>query len=116
MLILFDGHWNKLNEQGGMAMIPINNTDPVLLEELEKARRDWHYSVRQLDFAQEDFVECAVQRINSALAQYLTLLKQAKKCGLTAWDLPLKPLSIETESVHGQGSSITDTAELNQTK
>jgi len=110
MLILFDGRWNKLNEQGGMAMIPIDKAkDPILLEEIEKARREWHHSVRQLDFAEEGFVEYAVHRINSALAQYIALLKQAQKCGLTAWDVPLRPLTTNENSNNSKAGAIPDT-------
>lgn len=81
-------------------MIPIINgkADDPLLREIERARLEWHEAVRQLDFAETEFIDYAVFRINSALAQYIALLKEAKKCGLTAWDIPLRPPANEPES------------------
>lgn len=74
-------------------MIPIfkrKPDDPLLLE-IEKARAQWHQAIRLLDFAETAYIDYAVFQINTALAQYMALLREARKSGLTAWDLPLSP-------------------------
>lgn len=74
-------------------MIPMfkRKADDPLMLEIERARLEWDRAVRQLDFAETAYIDHAVFRINCALAQYTALLKEARKNGLTAWDLPLRP-------------------------
>lgn len=64
------------------------------MEEIEKARRECRDAELMLNFADPDFIEHAVCRVNAARSQFNALIRAAKKQGLQAWPEPL-PLGDE---------------------
>lgn len=66
-----------------------------LLEEFEQARKDYGAAQLMLNFADSDFVDHAVHRVNTSQSQLNALIRVAKKQGLQAWTHPLRPLATE---------------------
>lgn len=60
-----------------------------LLEEIEQVRKDCREAQMMLNFADADFIDQAVFRINMANSQLDALLRLAKKQGLQAWTEPI---------------------------
>lgn len=56
-----------------------------LLEAIEKAREENREAEMMLTYAEPDFIDHAVNRINASRSQLEALIRAAKKQGLQAW-------------------------------
>jgi hypothetical protein len=79
-----------------------------LMEEINKARREYGEAERMLDYADPDFIDHAIHRLNTALSQLNALIRAAKKQGLQAWTEPLQPV-VTTRAENGSVENCTAT-------
>ncbi len=66
----------------------LKKTEPAvpLLEAVNRARREWQDSWRELSTAEGCFIDYVIYKMNAAERHYVSLLLQAKKEGLAAWE------------------------------
>jgi len=60
---------------------------PNLALAVDNARRDWQQALQEFNYVDSELVDSAVIRLNTAEKRYMTLLKQAKQEGATAWSI-----------------------------
>lgn len=66
-----------------------------LFEEIERVQREYDEAEMMLNFADPDFIDQAVCRINMAKSQLDALIRVAKKQELQAWTETLSPVAME---------------------
>lgn len=72
---------------------PHHRPEPKLLTAVEECRRTWQNACYDFNFCDAELVDYMVYKINAAERQYMALLAQAKREGLTAWPQnPGRPL------------------------
>ncbi len=61
------------------------DTVPPLLDELRKAFERWESARLGFDWANREYTDYAIHKLNASEHMFTTLLREAKKDGLEAW-------------------------------
>lgn len=60
---------------------------PALAEEVDTSRKAWQQALEKLNYANKDHIDYVIFNINAAEKRFTTLLKEARRQGITAWVL-----------------------------
>lgn len=60
-------------------------TTPPILNEIHEAREMWQLAKINLNWANNNYIDYAIHKLNASEHRFIALLKEAKKDGLTAW-------------------------------
>ncbi|MCS5696489.1 DUF2508 family protein [Desulfofundulus thermocisternus] len=63
---------------------------PTLVDIIDQARREWQEALKEFHLVDNEMVDYAIFKINTAERRFMALLNQARRSGVTAWppDLP----------------------------